>query len=660
MTRNIVLGNQSLLINIDKWFQVRDIYYPYVGQENHLIGHAQKIGVYVDGRLSWINESRWERWPAYKNDTLVTENLAINKDIGIELTLEENVDCNENIFIRKITVRNTRKNEKEIRLFFNHDFHLYGDGIGDTAVYQMDHNVIIHYKRARYFLIGILKSNNKEMITSDIDDYAIGQAEIKNYEGTFRDAEDGVLSKNPVAQGSVDSTVGVYLNIPGNSSRVAYYYMTAGKDFNEVYVLNDWIMDTGPDNLLKNTEVSQSSWVNQTTVDLSDLDPRLRKLYKRSLLIIKTQTDRGGAIIAANDSDNLQFNRDTYSYMWPRDGALVAIAMIKAGFADFTKPFFTFCRDVLWWTGCMLHKYNPDKTLGSSWHPWVNYGRPSLPIQEDETGLVIYALWEYYQATNDLEFIKELYEPLVKKAVFFMDDYRYPNDLPMESYDLWEERRGVFTFTSSAVYAGLISAEKIGFLLNDPVICHICHNRYENLKSSIIDELLDSEKGVFFRGIQYEEGDIGRKIIDRTVDSSVYGIFEFNVLPADDPRVVRTMRNVEEQLWVQGKGGLARYENDNYHRITTEAPGNPWIICTLWLAKWYIAIAKGIGDLKKALELINWVADHSLKTGIMPEQVHPFTGESLSVAPLSWSHAEFVDTITRYVEKRVNLSDQGI
>jgi GH15 family glucan-1,4-alpha-glucosidase len=346
--------------------------------------------------------------------------------------------------------------------------------------------------------------------------------------------------------------------------------------------------------------------------------------------------------------------------MWARDGALVAIAMIKAGFADFTKPFFTFCRDVLWWTGCLLHKYNPDKTLGSSWHPWVKYGRPSLPIQEDETGLVIYASWEYYQATNDLEFIKELYEPLVKKAVFFMDDYRYPNELPVESYDLWEERRGVFTFTSSAVYAGLISAEQIGFLLNDPVICHICHNRYENLKGAIIDELFDSENEVFSRGIQYEEGDLDRKIFDRTVDSSVYGIFEFNVLPADDPRVVRTMRNVEERLWVLGKGGLARYENDNYHRVSDEVPGNPWIICTLWLAKWYIAKAKGISDLDRALELINWVADCSLETGIMPEQVHPFIGESLSVAPLTWSHAEFVDTITRYVEKREKLSEGRI
>ena len=28
MTRHIALGNQSFLINIDRWLQVRDIYFP--------------------------------------------------------------------------------------------------------------------------------------------------------------------------------------------------------------------------------------------------------------------------------------------------------------------------------------------------------------------------------------------------------------------------------------------------------------------------------------------------------------------------------------------------------------------------------------------------------------------------------------------------------
>ena len=119
-------------------------------------------------------------------------------------------------------MKNLQESSREVRLFFNNDFHLYGDGIGDTAVYQMDHNVIVHYKRSRYFLVGILKSNITDDIVTDIDDYAIGQAENRGFRGTYVDAEDGVLSKNPIAQGSVDSTVGVSLQIPGNSLKVVY------------------------------------------------------------------------------------------------------------------------------------------------------------------------------------------------------------------------------------------------------------------------------------------------------------------------------------------------------------------------------------------------------------------------------------------------------
>jgi oligosaccharide amylase len=656
MTRHIVLGNQSLLINIDKWLQVRDIYFPHVGMENHVRGHAHRIGVYTGGRLSWINEESWERILAYKKNTLVSENRAVNREMGIELLLEENVCCENNIFLRRITVRNMQDRLREVCLFFNQDFHLYGDGIGDTAVYQMDHNVIVHYKRARYFLIGILKSNRQEdEIISDIDDYAIGYAENQGLKGTYVDAEDGVLSKNPVAHGSIDSTVGVKLQLQGNGTEVVYYYLTAGKDFKDVYELNDIVMEKGPEDLLKHTEEYQRKWVHHQIIDLSELEPRLVDLYKRSLLTIKTQADIHGAIIAANDSDNIQFNRDTYSYMWPRDGALVSIAMINAGFPEFTKPFFRFCKNAIWWAGCLLHKYNPDGTLGSSWHPWVEYGEPSLPIQEDETALVVHALWKYYEATGDLEFVKEVYEPLVKDAVFFMNEYKYPSDIPVESYDLWEERRGIFTFTASAVYRGLLSGEKLGRLIGDKKTRDICRLRLSKLKKAILRELYDNERGVFLRGISYTNHDIKNKNIDRTVDSSVYGIFEFNLLSADEPRVIRTMKNLEEKLWVPGKGGLARYENDLYHRQEGRINSNPWLICTLWLAKWYIAKAKEIKDLEKALELINWTADSSLETGIMSEQIDSLTGEPLSVAPLTWSHAEFVDTIIRYQKRKIQL-----
>jgi GH15 family glucan-1,4-alpha-glucosidase len=75
--------------------------------------------------------------------------------------------------------------------------------------------------------------------------------------------------------------------------------------------------------------------------------------------------------------------------------------------------------------------------------------------------------------------------------------------------------------------------------------------------------------------------------VDEVIDASLYAIYKFHLFEADDERVISTMKQVEEKLWVKTRvGGLARYENDYYHRVSNDiasVPGNPWFICTLWL-----------------------------------------------------------------------------
>ena len=48
----------------------------------------------------------------------------------------------------------------------------------------------------------------------------------------------------------------------------------------------------------------------------------------------------------------------------------------------------------------------------------------------------------------------------------------------------------------------------------------------------------------------------------------------------------------------------------------------------------------------------------------MAEQLHPFTGEPLSVSPLTWSHAAFVASVERYLRagsaKRVEAGVQAM
>jgi GH15 family glucan-1,4-alpha-glucosidase len=373
-------------------------------------------------------------------------------------------------------------------------------------------------------------------------------------------------------------------------------------------------------------------------------------------LVIRTQIDHTGAVVAANDSDMLQFGRDTYSYMWPRDGALTAAALDDAGYGDLSRRFFDFCARVISDSGYFLHKYNPDGSLGSSWHPWYGDEQMQLPIQEDETALVLWALWRHFERWRDVESLKPLYRPVIAAAAEFLEDYRNPaTGLPLPSYDLWEERRGVSTFTAGAVYGGLTAAANFARLFGDEAAAARYEAAADEVRAGMAAHLFVRSVNRFSR-LLTESG------ADLTVDASLYGGWAFGAFSPGDPMVKSTMAAVREQLWVgTAVGGCARYSGDLYQRAVGQGsiPGNPWLICTLWLAQYEIQAATSPEDLKRAEAYLQWVTRRAAPSGVLSEQVDPFDGSLRSVAPLTWSHAEFVWTVHRLVERRRALQGAG-
>ncbi|MGI8642362.1 MAG: glycoside hydrolase family 15 protein, partial [Pyrinomonadaceae bacterium] len=122
-----------------------------------------------------------------------------------------------------------------------------------------------------------------------------------------------------------------------------------------------------------------------------------------------------------------------------------------------------------------------------------------------------------------------------------------------------------------------------------------------------------------------------------------------------------TMRAVEEKLWINTEiGGVARFENDDYMRVSEEVTGNAWFICTLWLADYRIAVAKNKEDLKGAIEILEWTAKNALPSGVLAEQVHPSDGSPVSVSPLTWSHSTFVATVVNYLKKLSELEQKSV
>ncbi len=634
MPRSLVLGNGRMLVNLDQNALMRELYFPQVGLEDHMTGHVQRIGIFENGNFTWLGDDHWDSKVSYLAETMMGDSEMVSKKWGLRLKFHDFVTPDLDLFCRKIEIENLRDQEREIKVFFHYDFYLYGAKSNDTVFYAPGHHALVFYNRNRYFLVNASKSRGI------IDQFATGKTNYKGLEGTWKDAEDGHLAGNPITQGSVDATFGLDLKLKAGKSEELSAWVAAGKTADEVYDLNIKVKKIGFNKLERDTKNYWYKWVNKRRFNFEGIDERTIKLFKHSLLIVRTQIDNEGAIIAANDSDITRFNKDTYSYMWPRDGALVAMAMDKAGYSEVTENFFRFCAHAQRDEGYLLHKYNADGSPGSSWHPWIYEDCPQSPLQEDETALPLLALWNHYKQVPNIEFLHYMYDDFVKGAADFLVDYRDPETkLPLPSYDLWEEHKGVFTFSVAATYGALDAAEKICSALGSTVHRAKYAQAAQEVKAAALKHLYNEEAGRFVKALG-----------DDTVDASIAGVFLFGLLPADDERVVSTMKQFPQKIGVKNIGGLARYENDYYQRTAdypADVPGNPWIITSLWYAQWCLQMSQQHNDkyFKEAISYINWSTDQATASSILPEQVDALNGEPLSVAPLTWSHATYVDTI---------------
>lgn len=647
MARSLVMGNGRIAVAMDANMSVRDFFYPQVGLENHVIGHDLKMGVWVDGRFSWLGRG-WDITMKYLPDTLVGRCQAKHDDMAVQIETDDAVHQFLNVLMRKVTVRNTARHARKVRLFFANDFHVYGDAVGDTVMHEPSHNRLIHYKRQRYFLINGITSQQR-----GIDQYATGRKEAFNMVGTWKDAEDGVLGGNQIAQGSVDSVVSFEVEVKAQSSEIVYFWIACGKDLKEVDQLDDKVRAAGLEQLILETENYWSAWVNKGAVNLGLLPRPVARMFKNSLMIMRIHVDNTGAVIASLDSDILQFSRDTYSYVWPRDGAITAMAFDCAGFREVSRLFFQFCDKTVGEGGFFYHKYSPDGSVGSSWlAAGDGKSHVQLPIQEDETALVLLALWKHFQKYRDLEFISSVYQNLVVKAADFMLGFiDRESGLPSPSFDLWEERTGTFTWTVATVCAALTAAAEFAKVFYDSERQNTLSRAAGVMKAALARYLYDTRQGSFIKGISADG------LEDSALDSSEAAIFLYHVFDANDDIVRGTMERLSEKLWVGwGSGGMARYEHDDYLRASDGTPGNPWFVSTLWLARWHMAKARNLEELQKGMDLLVWVTDHAQPSGMLAEQINPENGTPVSVSPLVWSHAEFVTAVCEYIEKHKDLS----
>jgi len=633
MANHYVLGNGGLLINFNRHANITDLYFPYVGHRNHVGGHLCGLAVLTPHETLWLCED-WHCRASMMVGSLVARLRFEHPATGIVLELTQAVHHADNTLLVSIELGNPRMDTAGFALAFYHNFTLNENVIGDTAAYLPDPGALLHYKEDVY-LLSSARNERGEMFS---------RWDIGRRDGSAMSSVDAINHRHfcgtPIRQGNVDSVLVLDLECPRGKTAAGDYWLIAGHTLDEVTREARRTASADLPLLLEQTHLYWREWSDHGGHTSCKVPEAWEEAYSQSQLVVRSQCDNHGGIVAANDTSVLRFNGDHYSYVWPRDAALVARIFLHQGIPDLASRFLSFCEGIVDANGVILHKFRANGTLGSSWHGWLHEGKPVLPIQEDEIALPVLLLADYFTHARNIEFARNNYIGWGRRCLRFLCDYVDPaTGLPLPSHDLWEERYGVHCFTVASVWAALVHAgrmaQRLGFI-DDAERCFAAGDR---MREGFLEIFWDEAAGRFARCLR------GDGTLDLTPDSSTHAIWYFGLVEASDPRLQRAMSDTWSQLQIRtGTGGIARYRDDYYHRVTEnlhEVPGNPWIISTLWAAQWF----QLAGDSGKWRELIDVCVARRNEMGLLPEQWNPYDGSPLSVNPLTWSHAVMVETI---------------
>lgn len=618
MARNLIFSNQKLHLSYDPYYSVRDLFWPIVGVCNHLNGSEIKIGVYTPQGLSWLNDFGWEIDLQYEHNLPIGNSTFKNDFLGIQFTIREVVHPTLPIHIRQIHLLECPF--KEIQFFFSQQLQISEANLSQTTFYHLELDAMVHYKDQYTFAFGGWSDKK------GIHQYSAGLLGY-GWNGARMDAEDGWLTNYPIEQGSVDSI----FSLVACSNDVLTTWMQCSSSVFELK------KPTSPEDIFKEAQqvaeekIKQLSWPKVYTEEA-----------KKHYWILSTQIDSQGGILAANDSSIMVANSCHYSYVWPRDGALVGSILNQYEDFETTKKFIDFAQCVFEPTHpIFLQKYTSEGHLGASWHPWIWDNEFILPCQLDETALIIKCIWDTYQHTQETDKLENLYTTLILPAwEWILQKFDLSTGLPSPSWDLWEERRGIHTYTCCTLVAALKATSDIAKKLN--LSCDRWDKEAENLIKAIETYLWDEENQTYRRSLN-----------DSTPDASTLAPILFEIFPMNSTRLKSTLAYLEKHLQIHSSiGGFARYNNDYYARQFDNYPGNPWIICTLWFAQAHLKLQTS-NCINYAKDLIEWCFQNAASSGVLAEQIHPEKGHCLTVSPLTWSHAELLATI-KLLDQKLN------
>lgn len=628
MPRAATLSNGCFLVAFDATGALRDLTFPMVGMENHAHGRSTRLAV-VRGNDACVIGGPGA--PVTFHATARAESIHFSATVprlGLRLEVIGRVHPVLPILTLRVAVHPVH-GAGLVRLRMLGSFEI-SESNALNGVEFLPRSRSLHFFRRKLHLLLTGSSNGRH----GLDEYQCGHHALP-VDGTPAGvlAHATPLAGSTASVGDVEAVGGVELDLDAGVHEVEFR-ISAAASLDEALAFSDADMPCGA---ARATPEAADCATPHASAALADDSAR-------SLTLCRAHADRGGSIVAAVDSDVLFPGRESYAYCWPRDGALIADSLARAGDHATATRFFRWVAGLERHGGALLQRYHPDGSVASGWMQTLRAGQEVLPVQADETALVLLKCAQHCARIGSAALGGDDMTCFVQDSARFLLRHRGPTGLPRASVDLWEETFAIHSATLAVTAMALQNLALLSALVRDDALIAEAADAAANMKAAFQD-LLGHELVPPRNWPESADGTPCREGADRRVDVSLLWLQIEGLLHPRDARADAIRRAVGARLRVESAfGGFARYEGDTYLRTpecSSGIAGNPWPLAAFMLAR---ASAEA-GELEGAREALRLGLCTQSPAGHLPEQHHPFTGAPMGVMPLAWAHAAHLDAL---------------
>jgi GH15 family glucan-1,4-alpha-glucosidase len=400
------------------------------------------------------------------------------------------------------------------------------------------------------------------------------------------------------------------------------------------------------DSAIGDTETWWREWSNRCTYQGNWRDAVLRSLITlKSLTFLPT----GGIVAAATTSlpEALGGVRNwDYRFCWVRDATLTLQALLNAGYMD----------EAYAWREWMLravagspadlnivYGVRGERRLTELELPWLPGYEKSAPVRIGNAAYKQFQLDIFGEVVNTLFQAREAGVPPSKHArqevalemlEFLETGWQQPDE------GIWEMRGPRRHFVHSKMMAWVAvdrlirSAEKGRFSVEIP--------RWEKLRDTIHEQVCQ-------QGFDPEMNSFVQSYGNKHLDASLLMMPLVGFLPADDPRVIGTVKAIETHLIENGFVG--RYTQDPAVDGLPHGEGT-FLACSFWLADNY----ELQGRHAEAVRLFERLLGVRNDVGLLSEEFDPIAKRQLGNFPQAFSLVGLVNTavnLTRHSHPKV-------